>query len=96
VTKLTHRVEIYQFPTPFMRGDYRVQGSSPPDPAGTDYVLVDTTAFSVEAKHDALFAALIEPGSGFEVAYDHDDIVLLRRTGEPVSDFVRSFAPIGR
>lgn len=94
VPQLTHRREIYQFPTPFMRGDYRDGGSVPPDPATLDYVIVDTKAWGLP-EHERLYSALIQPQSGFVTAYEHDDIALLKRSPEPLSDLVRSFAPIG-
>lgn len=93
VPQLTHRREIYQFPTPFMRGDYRVPGSAPPDPATVEYVIVDTGTFVPELER--LYLALIQPQSGFESLYHEDSIALLKRSVEPLSDLVRSFAPIG-
>lgn len=95
VTQLTHRQEIYEFPTPFMRGNYRVEGAAPPDPATVDYVLVDAEAWYNTPDHERLYEALLRPRSGFEVVYDVDDIILLRRTDDPLSPLVRSFAPIG-
>lgn len=95
VPKVTHRREIYEFPTPFMRAYYRVPGEAPPDPTTLEYVLVDSKAFYNQATHENIFLSLLQPGSGFQMLYFKEDIVLLRRTDEPLSGLVRSFARIG-
>ncbi len=92
VTQLTHRQEIYQFPTPFMRGDYRVEGEAPPDPSTLDYVLLDAEAWYDTPVHEQLYEALLRPAAG---SRSSTTIVLLPRTDDPLSSLVRSFAPIG-
>ncbi len=94
VPQLTHRAEIYEFPTPFMRFNYRVPGEGPPDPATLDYVLLDSNAWYIP-EHEDLYLALRQPGSGFDVQYSQDDIVLLRRNDDPLSALVLAFGPIG-
>jgi uncharacterized membrane protein len=96
VPQLTHRHEIYEFPTPFMRFNYRVPGHGPPPDAvdDLDYVLLDENAW-YDPSHAQLYAALIQPRSGFEVIYGRDQIVLLRRTADPISQTVRAYASVG-
>lgn len=91
VPQMTHRTEIYEFPTPFIRFNYRVAGEPVPDPAGLDYVVVDQHAWYIP-EHEAIYLALQRPGSGFEEVFRQGDIVVLQRTDDPLSDEVRAFA----
>jgi uncharacterized membrane protein len=94
VPQLTHRREIYEFPTPFMRFNYREPGERPPDPATIDYVIVDAHAW-YDPSHEQLFDVLLQPGSGFEVVFMSDDIVLLHRTADPLSPAVLAYRDVG-
>jgi uncharacterized membrane protein len=73
---LTHRVQAYEFPNPWVAANWGIRGEHLPNPAGVDYLLVDTGALGDQRQ---LFERLAGPGKEFRVVYSHDGIVMARR-----------------
>jgi uncharacterized membrane protein len=73
---LTHRVHTYEFPNPWVAANWGIRGENLPDPAGVDYLLVDTGALGDQRE---LFERLAGPGKEFRVVYSRDGIVMARR-----------------
>jgi uncharacterized membrane protein len=78
VSHLSHRVEIYLFPTPFRRHDYGLQGAAMPDSDRVEWI-VSTTALAPEYR-EVLDTLLASPD--FEVVFDSDEVVVLHRRQE--------------
>ena len=83
VPHLTHRERIYNFPEPFRRVDWGVQGEGLHDPAVVDWLVLDRQLLNDRDQRlvDRLLA------SQFTVRYDTDGILVAERTapGSPVS-----------
>ena len=48
VPQLTHRVLIYEWPNPWIIGNWGVDGENPADPADVEYVVVDMRLFTAQ------------------------------------------------
>ncbi len=78
VSHLSHRAEIYLFPTPFRRHDYGLQGAAMPDSDRVEWI-VSSTALAPEYR-EVLDTLLASPD--FEVVFDSDEVVVLHRRQE--------------
>jgi uncharacterized membrane protein len=76
VPHLTHRVQIYEFPNPWVVTNWGVHGERPPDPATVDYLVLDT---SLNGTQEPLFERLTGPGGQFQPVFSSDGIVVARR-----------------
>lgn len=72
VPHLTHRRIIYQYPNPWERWNYGIGGQPLPDPRTVEWVLARA------GEHDHVTDRLLASGE-FEVVYDEDAVLLLRR-----------------
>ncbi len=72
VPHLTHRTTIYQYPNPWERLNYSVPGAVLPDPGEVEWVLARDGEFQ------RITAQLLASGE-WEVVYDQDPVLLLRR-----------------
>ncbi len=78
VPHLTHRPEIYLFPTPFLRHNYGLQNAVMPDTNRIEWV-ISTTALGEE--HRAVLEELLASPE-FDLVFDSDAIVVLHRRQE--------------
>lgn len=76
VPHLTHREHIYNFPEPWKRVDWGVNGEGLPDPARVEWLAVDRQLFGQYDKD--LIARLL--ASEFTVRFDKDGILVAQRT----------------
>jgi uncharacterized membrane protein len=76
VPHLTHRTHIYDFPEPWKRVNWGVNGENLPDPAGVQWIAVDRLLTS--AYDNRLIAALL--ASQFTVRFDRDGVLIAQRT----------------
>lgn len=85
VTHLDHRLEIYQFPNPWLLtnwGDGKTTGQSLPDRAArVRYVLVPR---DLDTRSRGVFDRLVASGE-FRVTYDQGGVVLLERSEPPAA-----------
>jgi uncharacterized membrane protein len=75
VPHLAHRTTIYEFPNPWIVGNW-LDEHRRPDPAKVDYLVIDRTSNPDRA---ALVRALTGPGGSFRIVSDVDDVVVARR-----------------
>ena len=77
VPHMSHRVDIYDWPEPFVTVSWGMKGSPPPDPDRVDYIVVDSTARM--PKTDGVFESLTAPTGDFEVVFEEGPISLAKR-----------------
>lgn len=75
VPHLTHRVKIYEWPNPWLTGNWGIADRQPHDPAGVDYLVLDLAL----AQEPALVESLVGPGGDFEVLSESESVLLARR-----------------
>jgi hypothetical protein len=76
VPHLAHRTRIYNFPEPWKRVDWGVNGEGLDNPGVVQWLVVDRRLF--DAYDHNLVDALL--GSQFTVRFDQQDIVVAQRT----------------
>ncbi len=76
VPHLTHRVHIYEFPTPWVPTNWGANGEHPPDPETASYLVLDT---ALNGTQQGLYERLVAPKGSFRIVYDVDRIVVARR-----------------
>lgn len=77
IPHLTHRRYAYEWPNPWILGNWGVESEPPPDPATVDYLVIDTTL----GQEPQLLATLTGPGGEFEIVLDRDGVLVARRRG---------------
>lgn len=85
VPHLTHRVTIYEWPNPWIVGNWGTSSSPPPDADDADWIVIDTTLLGGEDQ-TALWTRLVGPdgaGAEFAIRYDVDDVVVAERVDPP-------------
>jgi hypothetical protein len=81
VPHLTHRTIVYEFPNPWVVGNWLDQRRMP-DPAKVEWLIVDRTSNPDRA---ALVAELTRPGGPFVVMSERDQVVVARRVHPPTA-----------
>jgi hypothetical protein len=76
VPHLTHRTQVYNFPEPWTRVNWGVNGEGLPDPGSVQWFAVDRTLLS--ASDTALVTRLLS--TEFTTRFDRDDILVAQRT----------------
>ena len=76
VPHLTHRVQIYEFPNPFVVANWGANGENPPDPKSSDVLVLDTT---VNGGSDELYERLVAPTGPYRIVFERDEVVVARR-----------------
>ena len=75
IPHLTHRREAYEWPNPWVLGNWGQSGEAAPDPDTVDYIVIDR---SLE-QEDALFDELTGPSGDYEIVYDESSVVVAKR-----------------
>jgi uncharacterized membrane protein len=76
VPHLTHRTVVYEWPIPWIRANYGVEGTALPDPAGVQYIILDT---GLNPGSRGLFDCLTGVGGPFRILFDREGAVLAKR-----------------
>jgi uncharacterized membrane protein len=79
---LTHRTKVYEFPNPWKVVNWGVRGENPDDPGGVKWLILDRQLLSAEDRE--LLHTLLT--TEFQLRYDHNDILVARRTHPPGPD----------
>lgn len=95
---LAHRREIFDWPNPFWAAVWGNDDCAHlPDPTIIDYVILDKT--QIGANNQAIYDHMREPGGPFEVEFEDDNVVVLKRVGtspevdvQPQQDSCRQLA----
>ncbi len=75
VPHATHRVVVYEWPNPWIPGNWGIANRNPDDPAGVDYLVLDL----VVDQEAALRSRLTAPGSEFVVLTADDQVLVAKR-----------------
>jgi len=75
IPHLTHRRFAYEWPNPFILGNWGVNDEHPPDGRTAEYLVLDT----VLGQEPALLERLTRPGGDYDVILDEDGVVVARR-----------------
>lgn len=75
IPHLTHRRYAYEWPNPWISGNWGLPGQPHPDPDTADYIVLDLTL----NQHPDLLASLTKAGGEYEVTFDRDDVLVARR-----------------
>lgn len=76
IPHLTHRRYAYEWPNPWIVGNWGLAGEPPPAPATVDYVVLDLTL----GQQPALLDSLIDPQTGaFDVVLRQDSVLVAKR-----------------
>jgi hypothetical protein len=79
VPHLTHRTTIYEFPNPWVVGNW-LDHRTKPDPAKVDYLVVDRTS---NPDRVPFVRELTRPGGPFRILFDDDQVVVAKRVEHP-------------
>jgi uncharacterized membrane protein len=79
VPHLSHRTTIYEFPNPWIVGNW-LDHEARPVPAEVDYLVVDRTS---NPDRVSLVQELTRPGGPFRIIFDADKVVVARRVRHP-------------
>ena len=82
VPHLTHRVDIYEWPNPWIVTNWGVYGEHPPHPASVDYLVLDLT---LNPRDIPLYKSLVGPGREFKAVFSERNYVVARRVKRPTS-----------
>ena len=80
VPHLTHRVDVYEFPNPWVVTNWGAHGENPPDPATVDYLVVDERLLGSQRP---LYERLLGPQGGYHEVYRVDGVVVAERRAPP-------------
>ena len=75
VPHLTHRPVVYEWPNPWRAGNWGIADENPPDPSGTDWLLLDLT---IDQATD-LVLERVGRGGDFDVVLNEEGVLLARR-----------------
>jgi hypothetical protein len=75
IPHLTHRRYAYEWPNPWILGNWGLPGEAPPDPATADYLVLDVTL----GQELELMGRLTGDGGEYEVVFDTDGVLVARR-----------------
>jgi len=78
VPHLTHRVNVYEFPNPWVVANWGAHGENPPDPATVSYLIVDERLLGTM---QPLYERLLSPQGGYHPIYRAQGIVVAVRRG---------------
>jgi hypothetical protein len=76
VPHLTHRTHIYDFPEPWQRVNWGVNGENFPDPGSVQWIALDRRLMS---NYDVRLVDALLKGQ-FTVRFDRQDVVIAQRT----------------
>ena len=82
VPHLTHRVHIYEWPNPWIVGNWGIKGENPPDPKDVNYIVLDLT---LNTEQRSLYDSLVGDGKEFKEVFHEQDYVVAKRVRKPDS-----------
>ncbi|MBV8693594.1 MAG: DUF2079 domain-containing protein, partial [Actinobacteria bacterium] len=82
VPHLTHRVHIYEWPNPWIVGNWGIKGENPPDPKDVNYIVLDLT---LNTEQRSLYDSLVGDGKEFKEVFHDQDYVVAKRVRKPDS-----------
>jgi uncharacterized membrane protein len=77
VPHLTHRREVYEWPNPWVLGNWGQSGETRPDPDTIDYIVIDRAL----DQEGVLFEQLTGPDGDYEIVFDESSVVVAKRRG---------------
>ena len=83
VPHLSHRVDIYEWPNPWVVSNWGVRGENLPAPKDVEYLVLDLTVVAPE--NQEVIDRLMAPDGEFELVFQRDDILVARRRSDAVS-----------
>jgi uncharacterized membrane protein len=75
IPHLTHRKYAYEWPNPWILGNWGLPGEPTPAPTTADYIVLDL----ILGQEPALLAQLTEDGGDYEIIFEQDDVLVARR-----------------
>ncbi len=79
VPQLTHRTDIYEFPNPWIVGNWGIRGENPPDPDVVSFLVLNMRPGVLVSKSRQLVTSLTASG-GFRVVFEKDGVLVAERS----------------